>query len=132
MSAYGTLSRGLLSGHWTKGRALAPGDFRRFAPRFATENIDHNLALVGRLRMIAEPRRATVAQLAIAWVLSRGTDIVPLVGARRRDRLSEALGALDIDLTRDDLERIERALPAGSAAGERYPASHMRTLDSEL
>jgi aryl-alcohol dehydrogenase-like predicted oxidoreductase len=131
VTAYGVLSRGLLSGHWTKGRVLAPGDFRGFAPRFAAENIDHNLALVGRLRAIAESIGASVAQLAIAWVLSRGADIVPLVGARRRDRLSEALGALNIELTRDDLERIEPVLPAGSAAGERYPAPHMRMLDSE-
>ncbi len=132
VTAYGVLSRGLLSGRWTRERALAPGDFRRFAPRFAAENIDHNLALVGRLRAIAESRGASVAQLAIAWSLSRGVDIVPLVGARRRDRLSEALAALNIELTRDDSERIEQALPAGSAAGDRYPASHMRMLDSEL
>ena len=132
VTAYGVLSRGLLSGHWTKGRALAPGDFRLFAPRFAAENIDHNLELVDRLRAIAESRGASIAQLAIAWVLSRGANIVPLVGARQRDRLREALGALNVELTRDDLEHIERVFPGGSAAGERYPAPHMRTLDSEL
>jgi aryl-alcohol dehydrogenase-like predicted oxidoreductase len=132
VTAYGVLSRGLLSGHWTNGRALAPGDFRLFAPRFAAENIDHNLELVDRLRAIAESRGASIAQLAIAWVLSRGANIVPLVGARQRHRLREALGALNVELTRDDLEHIERVFPGGSAAGERYPAPHMRTLDSEL
>jgi aryl-alcohol dehydrogenase-like predicted oxidoreductase len=131
VTAYGVLSRGLLSGHWTKGRVLAPGDFRGFAPRFAAENIDHNLELVDRLRAIAESKGASVAQLVIAWVLSRGTNIVPLVGARRRERLTEALGALEVEFTGDDLEHIERVVPAGSAAGERYPAPHLRTLDSE-
>jgi aryl-alcohol dehydrogenase-like predicted oxidoreductase len=131
VTAYGVLSRGLLSGHWTKGRVLAPGDFRGFAPRFAAENIDHNLELVDRLRAIAESKGASVAQLVIAWVLSRGTNLVPLVGARRRERLTEALGALEVEFTGDDLEHIERVVPAGSAAGERYPAPHLRTLDSE-
>jgi len=132
VTAYGVLSRGLLSGHWTKSRVLAPGDFRGFAPRFAAENIDHNLELVDRLRPIAISKGASVAQLAIAWVLSRGTKIVPLVGARQRERLTEALGALGVELTGDDLEHIDRVVPAGSAAGERYPAPHLRTLDSEL
>ena len=131
ITAYGVLSRGLLSGHWSKDRALAPNDFRGYAPRFGGENLDRNLALVEALRTVAEARSATVAQLAVAWVLSRGADIVPLVGARRRDQLAEALGALALDLSADDLAQIERAVPPGAAAGERYAAPLMAHLDSE-
>src|SRR4249920_2273882 len=99
LTAYGVLSRGLLSGHWSKDRAQALGthDFRASAPRFTGENLDRNLELVDALGSIAAARGATVAQVAIAWVMSRGTDVVPLVGARRRDRLAEALGAADVD-----------------------------------
>jgi len=125
------LSRGLLSGHWSSGRALAPGDFRGSAPRFSRENLDRNLLLVEGLRSVAEAKGATVAQVAIGWALSRGPDIVALVGARKRDRLTEALGALDLDLTVHDLAAIERAVPADAAAGERYDARQMAMLDSE-
>ena len=131
MTAYGVLSRGLLSGHWSADRAVAEGDFRRTAPRFTGENLDRNLALVDALRAVADAKGATVAQVAIGWVLSRGEDIVPLVGARRRDRLAEALGALQIELTAADLAAIERAVPAGAAAGDRYHAAQIATLDSE-
>ncbi|GAA1169362.1 aldo/keto reductase [Streptomyces hebeiensis] len=131
VTAYGVLSRGLISGHFTADRELAPGDFRAMSPRFQGDNLRHNLALVESLRKIAEQKDASVAQIAIAWVLSRGADIVPLVGARRRDRLAEALGALEVTLDADDLAAIERAVPAGSAAGERYPATQMEHLDSE-
>ncbi len=131
VTAYGVLSRGLISGHWTRDRAVAPGDFRSFSPRFSAENIDRNLALVEALRAIAETKGVTVAQVAIGWVLSRGEDIVPLVGARRRERLAEALGALDLTLTTDDLAQIERAVPADAVAGDRYPAFSMAELDSE-
>jgi aryl-alcohol dehydrogenase-like predicted oxidoreductase len=131
VTAYGVLSRGLLSGHWTRERDLTPGDFRGMSPRFSGENLDRNLALVDALRAVAEENGATVAQVAIAWILSRGDDIVPLVGARRRDRLDEALGALDLDLTTDDLSRIERAVPADAASGDRYPEQQMALLDSE-
>lgn len=131
VTAYGVLSRGLLSGHWSKERTVAPHDFRKFSPRFSGENLDRNLALVEALRAVADSKGATVAQVAIAWVLSRGQDIVPLVGARRRDRLAEALGALDVTLTENDLAQIERAVPPGAAAGERYHPSQMATLDSE-
>ena len=125
------LSRGLLSGHWSSGRALAPGDFRASAPRFSGENLDRNLLLVEGLRSVAEAKGATVAQVAIGWALSRGPDIVALVGAWKRDRLTEALGALDLDLTVHDLAAIERAVPADVAAGERYDARQMAMLDSE-
>jgi aryl-alcohol dehydrogenase-like predicted oxidoreductase len=131
VTAYGVLSRGLLSGHWSKERALAPYDFRNFSPRFGGENLERNLALVEALRSVAEAKGVTVAQIAIAWVLTRGDEIVPLVGARRRDRLAEALGALELTLTADDLAQIERAVPAGAAAGSRYHPSQMATLDSE-
>jgi aryl-alcohol dehydrogenase-like predicted oxidoreductase len=131
VTAYGVLSRGLISGHWSKERAGAPGDFRAHAPRFSEENIDRNLALVEALRAVAAAKGVTVAQVAIAWVLSRGTDIVPLVGARRRDRLSEALGALAVRLTPTDLADIERAVPRDAAAGPRYVAQQMAALDSE-
>ncbi len=131
VTAYGVLSRGLLSGHWSRDRETGPADFRSHAPRFSGENLERNLELVEALRGIAEERGATVAQVAIAWVMSRGDDVVPLVGARRRDRLQEALGALDLELSAGDLEAIERAVPAGAAAGERYDDQQMAILDSE-
>ena len=131
VTAYGVLSRGLLSGHWSAERELSRSDFRSFSPRFRGENLDRNLALVEALRAIAEAKGASVAQVAIAWVLSRGDDVVPLVGARRRDRLHEALGALAFGLTPEDLARIEEAIPAGAAAGERYAPRAMEELDSE-
>jgi pyridoxine 4-dehydrogenase len=131
VTAYGVLSRGLLSGHWSPDRALGGDDFRAHSPRFQRENLEHNLALVERLREIGEAYDASVAQIAIAWVLSRGEDIVPLVGARRRDRLHEALAAIDLELDAAELERIEDALPAGAAAGARYADAQMAQLDSE-
>src|SRR5882757_5516551 len=130
LTAYGVLSRGLISGHWRKDAAGA-GDFRAISPRFQGENVDRNLALVEALRKVAEARKASVAQVAIAWVAAQGQDIVPLVGARRRDRLAEALGALDLTLSKDDLAAIERAVPKDAVAGERYPAAAMAELDSE-
>ena len=130
ITAYGVLSRGLISGHWRKD-TTAPNDFRTFAPRFQGANADANLALVESLRAVAERLGATVAQVAIAWVVAQGRDIVPLIGARRRDRLAEALGALDVKLSSDDLAAIERAVPKGAAAGTRYPEPAMAHLDSE-
>jgi aryl-alcohol dehydrogenase-like predicted oxidoreductase len=131
VTAYGVLSRGLISGHWSRERATGGGDFRAHAPRFAGENLDRNLALVEALRTVAEAKGGTVAQAAIAWVLSRGADVVPVVGARRRDQLAEALGAFELTLDADDLAELERAMPAGAAAGERYPEQAMAQLDSE-
>jgi aryl-alcohol dehydrogenase-like predicted oxidoreductase len=130
VTAYGVLSRGLISGHWSKERAGQP-DFRSHLPRFTGENLDRNLALVDELRRIADDKTVTVAQVAIAWVLAQGTDIVPLVGARRRDRLAEALGAIEVTLTDDDLAAIETAFPSDAAAGARYDAGQMAILDSE-
>ncbi len=131
VTAYGVLSRGLLSGHWSKEHAGVANDFRRHSPRFSDENLERNLALVESLRAVAEAKGATVAQVAIGWVLSRGSDIVPLIGARRRDRLAEALGGLELDLTADDLAAIERAVPPGAVMGDRYAAQQMAMLDSE-
>lgn len=130
ITAYGVLSRGLLSGHWTPGHARGR-DVRGFKPRFRGENLDRNLALVEALRAVAAPRGITVAQAAIAWVLSRGDDIVPLLGARRRDQLAESLAALDVTLHLADLGAIEAAIPAGAVAGARYDSVQMRFLDSE-
>ena len=131
LTAYGVLSRGLLSGHWSKERAASAGPFRQTAPRFTGENLDRNLELVEALRSVADAKGATVAHLAIAWVLCRGGDVVPLVGARRREQLAEALGAIEVELTPDDLQAIERAIPPGAAAGDRYHAPQMASLDSE-
>lgn len=131
ITAYGVLSRGLLSGHWTGGTTTDARDFRTYLPRFRGENLARNLGLVEALGEVADEKGVTVAQLAIAWVLAQGDGIVPLVGARRRDRLAEALGALEIALDADDLTRIEAAVPAGSAAGDRYDPSQMAHLDSE-
>jgi aryl-alcohol dehydrogenase-like predicted oxidoreductase len=131
VTAYGVLSRGLISGHLSAGEAFSAGDFRRHAPRFSEENLTRNLALVDRLRAVAESRSATVAQVAMAWVLAQGADIVPLIGTRRRDRLREAMGALSLELSPDDLEAIEAAVPADAVAGTRYPDAGMAQLDSE-
>lgn len=131
VTAYGVLSRGLISGHFSRDRELTPGDFRGMSPRFQGDNLDRNLDLVDALRKVADEKGVSVAQMAIAWVLSRGSDIVPLVGARRRDRLTEALGAMDVTLSAADLVAIEEAVPPGSASGERYPAAQMAHLDSE-
>ncbi|HSP34111.1 MAG TPA: aldo/keto reductase, partial [Thermoanaerobaculia bacterium] len=129
ITAYGVLSRGLLS----RKAEDAPGgnDFRAHQPRWQGENFQRNVALVDRLRVIADRKRATPVQLAIAWVLSRGEDVIPLVGARTRKQLVESLGAFDLQLSADDLREIERALPHTEVAGTRYPEAQMRTLDSE-
>lgn len=131
ITAYGVLARGLISGHFNKEAFGEGGDFRAHSPRFQGENLDANLALAEAIGKVAAEKGVTTAQAAIAWVASRGDDIVPLVGARRRDRLAEALGALDVTLTPEDLVAIEAAAPKGAAAGERYPGALMAHLDSE-
>ena len=130
ITAYGVLSRGLISGHWNRDQARQ-GDFRVHSPRFQAGNVEHNLALVEALRGVAQAQGVSVAQIAIAWVAAQGTDIVPVVGARRREQLTESLGALDIVLSPDDLSAIEAAAPRDAAAGERYAAMQMAHLDSE-
>ncbi|MDG9710465.1 aldo/keto reductase [Streptomyces sp. DH10] len=128
LTAYGVLSRGLISGHWSAGHTAGPGDIRGFSPRFSSGNVEHNLALVEALRRIAGAKGCTVAQLAIAWVAAQGDDIVPLVGARTRERLAEALPAMELTLTADDLAQIEKAVPPGAARGDRYPSAFMSGL----
>ncbi|MER5714864.1 aldo/keto reductase [Streptomyces sp. NPDC002132] len=131
VTAYGVLSRGLISGHFSADRELAANDFRAHSPRFQGDNLRHNLTLVESLRKIAEQKGVSVAQIAIAWVLAQGEDIVPLIGARTRERLAESLGALDVVLDAGDLAAIEAAVPADAAAGERYAPAAMAHLDSE-
>jgi pyridoxine 4-dehydrogenase len=130
ITAYGVLARGLISGHWSKERTAAQ-DYRVHTPRFQAANLDANLKLVDRLRVTADEVGASVAQVAIAWVAAQGNDIVPVVGARRRDRLSEALGALDVRLTPAQLAALSAAFPPGIAAGNRYADEQMAHLDSE-
>jgi pyridoxine 4-dehydrogenase len=129
ITAYGVLSRGLISGHWSADRATK--DFRPVSPRFRGANLNANLALVETLRVIADDLGASVAQVAIAWVAAQGSDIVALVGARRRDRLSEALGALDVKITPAHLAMLAKAFPPGVAAGGRYPQEQLAHMDSE-
>jgi aryl-alcohol dehydrogenase-like predicted oxidoreductase len=128
VTAYGILSRGLLSSGTAR---LAPGDPRARFPRFRDENHARNLELLAALEAIAEDRGVTAAQLAIAWVASRGDDIIPLIGTKRTDRLAEALQALDLTLSTDELAAIEAAVPAEAVAGGRYEQPQLATLDSE-
>jgi aryl-alcohol dehydrogenase-like predicted oxidoreductase len=129
VTAYGVLSRGLLSS--ASAREIGENDPRVRFPRFRPENVGRNLDLLAALEKIAQEREVTTAQLAIAWVASRGTDIIPLLGTKRRDRLAEALGALDLRLTPADLAALESAIPAGQVAGDRYDPGQMAALDSE-
>jgi aryl-alcohol dehydrogenase-like predicted oxidoreductase len=131
ITAYGVLSRGLISGHWTPEKEHDASDWRANYPRFSGENLDRNLTLVERLREVAAELGASVAQVAIAWVAAQGTDIVPLVGARTRNRLAEALGADEVRLADEQLAAIEAAVPKGAAAGDRYDTHQMAMLDSE-
>ena len=130
MTAYGVLSRGLLSGRWRPG-AESPGDFRAISPRFRSGHVEANLALVDALRQVAARKGITAAQVAIAWVLAQGDDIVPLIGARRRNQLSESLAAANIVLSREDIAAIEQVVPKDAALGARYPEVAMAHLDSE-
>jgi pyridoxine 4-dehydrogenase len=130
VTAYGVLSRGLISGHWSKDRS-GPQDFRHLSPRFSGGNLDANLALVEKLRAIAAEVGASPVQVAIAWVAAQGNHIVPLVGARRRDRLTEAVGALDVKLSSVHLSALNAAFPPGVASGNRYPDSQLVHMDSE-
>jgi aryl-alcohol dehydrogenase-like predicted oxidoreductase len=131
ITAYGVLSRGLLSGRLNAETPFGADDFRARAPRFQGQNLQRNLAMVAALADLARELDATPAQLAMAWALQRGADIVPLVGARRPGRLAEALGALTVRLDTAAIERLETAVPAAAVAGERYDAHGMRMLDSE-
>ena len=125
------LGRGFLSGAFQKRDDLIPADRRHAHPRFQEGNFEKNLNLLEPIKAVAHAKGCTMAQVAIAWVLSRGDDIVPLIGARRRDRLTEAIRALEVSLDDDALAQIERAVPRDAAAGDRYPEPQMAMLDSE-
>jgi aryl-alcohol dehydrogenase-like predicted oxidoreductase len=127
--AYSPLGRGFLTGTIASHDDLPTGDRRRLHPRFSAENFAHNLRLVERVREVAQAKKCTLAQIAIAWVLAQGEDVVPIPGARRRDHLEDNLGALNVTLTASDLSALTDALPAGAAMGDRYPAEGMVTLN---
>ena len=129
VTAYGVLSRGLLS--TASAHEIGANDPRTRFPRFRAGNLQRNLDLLAALEKIAQSRGVTTAQLAIAWVASRGIDIIPLIGTKRRDRLAEALGALELELTPGELAAIEAAVPADQVAGGRYDPAQMASLDSE-
>jgi len=129
VTAYGIMSRGLLSA--SSARDIGAADPRTRFPRFQGENLQRNLSLVAALELLAAARGVTTAQLAVAWVLSRGTDIIPLLGTKRRDRLAESLAALELTLSPDELAAIEDAVPSSQVAGDRYDAAQMTALDSE-
>jgi aryl-alcohol dehydrogenase-like predicted oxidoreductase len=127
VTAYGVLSRGLLTG----SPITSPRDIRKTFPRFQGENYEKNRALIRALNGIAKNMNATAAEVATAWVMSRGADIIPLIGARRRSQLAESLQSLEMKLMADDLARIESAIPVDAVAGSRYGEEQMRWLDSE-
>ena len=131
ITAYGVLSRGLISGHFSRERAAGEEGFRKHSPRFQGENLEKNLALVEQLRSVAQQIGASVAQVAIAWVVAQGPDIVPLIGAKRREQLIESLGALEVDLTVAQVAALTRAMPADAVVGTRYMTAQMGQLDSE-
>jgi aryl-alcohol dehydrogenase-like predicted oxidoreductase len=126
--AYSPLGRGLMTGIVEDPNGMAEADTRRRHPRFAAENIKHNLSLVHGIEEIAQRRHCTLGQLALAWVLAQGQDIVPIPGTKRKERLLENVGALAVELTEDDLAQISDVIPIGAAAGLRYPESMMKSL----
>lgn len=127
--AYSPLGRGFLTGRFRTFEDLDPKDYRRFSPRFQGENFQKNLGLVDRVTEIARTKGVTPSQLALAWVLAQGQDIVPIPGTTKRSHLSENQAALDIELTADDLVRIEAAAPQGAAAGLRYPEASLKHVN---
>jgi aryl-alcohol dehydrogenase-like predicted oxidoreductase len=127
--AYSPLGRGFLTGRFRRFEDLPPDDYRRHHPRFQGENFQKNLDLVRKLEEIAREKGCTPAQLALAWVLARGPDIVPIPGTTRRERLEENARAVDIRLTPDDLARLDAVAPKGVAAGERYPPAAMARVN---
>ncbi|HEX2763486.1 MAG TPA: aldo/keto reductase [Allosphingosinicella sp.] len=127
--AYSPLGRGFLTGQFKSPDDFPDDDFRRFHPRFTGENFERNIALVREIEAMAAAKGCTPAQLAIAWVLAQGDDIVPIPGTKRRSYLEQNLGALDVTLTDEELKRIDEILPPGAAAGPRYHAAGMATID---
>jgi aryl-alcohol dehydrogenase-like predicted oxidoreductase len=127
--SYSPLGRGFLTGQFKKFEDLAADDFRRYSPRFQGENFAKNLELVGRITEIAESKGVTPGQLALAWVLAQGEDIVPIPGTKRRSYLEENAEASSIELTTDDLAQIAEIMPQGAAAGLRYPEAMMKFVN---
>lgn len=127
--AYSPLGRGFLTGQIKRFEDFAPDDYRRISPRFQGSNFAKNLDLVRRVEEIAREKKCTPAQLALAWVLAQGEDIVPIPGTKRRKYLEEDLGALAVNLTQEDLRRIDEVFPAGVAVGARYPEEMMRVVN---
>jgi aryl-alcohol dehydrogenase-like predicted oxidoreductase len=127
--AYSPLGRGFLTGRFQNPEDLPANDFRRNHPRFQGENFERNLRLVDEVRRIAAEKRCTAAQLALAWLLAQGPDVVPIPGTKKRKYLEENAGAVRVRLTSDDLRRIEEVAPRGVAAGERYPAAAMQRVN---
>ncbi len=127
--AYSPLGRGFLTGQYKKFEDLAADDYRRFSPRFQGENFQKNLDLVARVEALAREKRCTAGQLALAWLLAQGEDIIPIPGTKRRKYLEENAGALQVKLTVDDLRRIEEVAPKGAAAGMRYPEAMMSLVN---
>jgi aryl-alcohol dehydrogenase-like predicted oxidoreductase len=127
--AYSPLGRGFLTGQVRRVEDLAPDDFRRHSPRFQCENFQRNLDLVTRVQVVAQEKDCTPAQLALAWLLAQGDDIVPIPGTKRRRYLEENMGALDVRLTPTDLSRIDEVAPRGATAGDRYAAEGMSTVN---
>jgi aryl-alcohol dehydrogenase-like predicted oxidoreductase len=127
--AYSPLGRGFLAGQIKSFDDLAKDDYRRYSPRFQGENFQKNLDLVRRIEELASEKGCTPAQLALAWVLARGKDVVPIPGTKRRKYLEENVASLDVKLTEDDLRRIDEVAPKGAAAGTRYPAEMMKTVN---
>jgi aryl-alcohol dehydrogenase-like predicted oxidoreductase len=126
---YSPLGRGFLTGRFKSSADVPQDDYRRQTPRFQGENFDKNLALLDRVEAFAREKRCTAAQLALAWVLAQGEDIVPIPGTKRRKYFDENLGALEVSLSADEIARIGEALPAGAAAGARYVEQHMKALN---
>jgi aryl-alcohol dehydrogenase-like predicted oxidoreductase len=127
--AYSPLGRGFLTGQFKSPDDFPEGDFRKYHPRFQGENFQKNLDLVGEVEAIAKEKGCTTAQLALAWVLAQGEDIVPIPGTKYVKYLDQNIGALDLELSDDDLERLDAILPPGAAAGERYHARGMETVN---
>ena len=131
MTAYGVFSRGLLTGHVPSRKSASQGDVRGHFPRFQGQNLERNQQMISRLQELAREKGVTVAQIALGWILTKGSDIIPIPGARRREQLNESLECLKLSFSPDEIAAMERAVPEGSVAGDRYMAEQMAVLDSE-
>ena len=127
--AYSPLGRGFLAGRFRAQKDFEAGDYRQNSPRFQGQNLDRNLAIVKGIEELAAEKRCTAAQLALAWLLARGDDIVPIAGTKRRNYLEQNLGAVQVKLSANDLSRLDRAAPRGAAAGARYPQEAMQRVN---